>query len=263
MEEEDVQERQQGGQEGAGDPNDGDDSDKYNSDDDDDGSHGGDEGEGGNEDNDRCAALLAEGWTVELHYDLQCDDYYHPKLVTLVRRFHPRGTVQYRAEHWIHPRNTRFCETKVYIHEESRVRFIHRAITARLTRATSIEGVARQAMVVNRDHHFDDIEWEEDRYLPRRPSGQSSCNIAAPMGEENFRLRPTLECLAKVNTDLDQTLDELDAMGKAYLQLAHEHAVLKQQLGGPDLDVPGVPAESPPRNRGGHGDPRTNTNIDP
>jgi hypothetical protein len=124
---------------------------------------------------------------------------------------------------------------------EVMVRYIHRAITARLTHAAAIRDAVRQALVVNRDRHFDDIEWEEDCYLPRHRSGQSTCNIAAPLGEENFRLKPTLECLAEVNTYLYQTLDELDAMGKAYLQLAHEHAVLKQQLGGPDLEVPAGP----------------------
>lgn len=48
------------------------------------------------------------------------------------------------------------------------------------------------------------------------------------MGEENFRLRSTLECLAQVNTGLDQALDQIDAMGKPYLQLAHENAMLKR-----------------------------------
>ena len=117
--------------------------------------------------------------------------------------------------------------------------------------------------MVNRDRHFNDIAWDEDRYLPRRRSGQSTCNIIAPLGEENFRLRPTLVSLNQTNTDLDQTLDELDAMGKAYLQLALENAMLKQQQGGPDVETPSIPAESPPRNRGGYGDPNTSTNIDP
>ena len=71
--------------------------------------------------------------------------------------------------------------------------------------------------MVNRDHHFDDIAWEEDRYLPHCRSGQSTCNIAAPLGEVNLRLRPTLLCLAQTNTNLDQALDELDVMAKAYL----------------------------------------------
>ena len=117
--------------------------------------------------------------------------------------------------------------------------------------------------MVNRDHHFDDIAWEEDRYLPSRRSGQSTCNIAAPLGEANPRLRPTLMSLAQTNTDLDQALDELDVMGKAYLQLACENATLKQHQGGPDVEAPGVPAQSPPRNRGEFGDPNTSTNIDP
>ena len=91
------------------------------------------------------------------------------------------------------------------------------AIIARLNRATAIRDATRQALVVNHDCHFDDIEWEEDRYLPRHWSGQSTCNIAAPLGEENFRFRPTLEGLAQTNTDLGQTLEELDAMGKAHL----------------------------------------------
>ena len=71
--------------------------------------------------------------------------------------------------------------------------------------------------MVNRDRHFDDIAWEDDRYLPRRRSGQSTCNITAPLGAVNLRLRPTLLCLAETNTDLDQALEELDVMGKAYL----------------------------------------------
>jgi hypothetical protein len=66
--------------------------------------------------------------------------------------------------------------------------------------------------------------------------------------------------LAQTNTDLDQTSDELDAMRKAYLELAVENAMLKQQQGGPIEDIPSIPAESPLRN---HGDPNTSTNIDP
>ena len=70
-------------------------------------------------------------------------------------------------------------------------------------------------------------------------------------------------CLAETNTDLDQALDELDVMGKAYLQLARENATLKQQQGGLDVETLGVPAQSPLRNRGEFGDLNTSTNIDP
>ena len=169
----------------------------------------------------------------------------------------------YWTEHWTYSDYTGFWETEVYIHEGSRVHYIHRAITARLARAAAIQDAARQALVVNRDRHFDDIAWEEDRYLPRRRSGQSTCNIVAPLGEENHRLRPTLVSLAQIYTDLDQTLDELDVTGKAYLQLALENATLKQQQGGPDVETPRIPTESPPRNRGGFGYPDTSTYIDP
>ena len=143
------------------------------------------------------------------------------------------------------------------------MRYIHYAITSWLTCVAAIRDAAGQALVVNRDRHFDDIAWEEDRYLSRHRSGQSTCNIATPLGEANPRLRPTLMSLAQTNTDLDQALDELDVMGKAYLQLALENATLKQQQGGPDVETPRIPAESPPRNRGGFGDPNTSTNIDP
>ena len=95
--------------------------------------------------------------------------------------------------------------------------YIHHAITAWLTRVVVIRDAAQQALMVNRDRHFDDIAWEDDHYLPYRQSGQSTCNIAAPLGEVNLRLRPTLLCLAETNTNLDQVLDELDVMGKAYL----------------------------------------------
>ena len=43
--------------------------------------------------------------------------------------------------------------------------------------------------------------------------------------------------LAQTNTDLDQALDELDVMGKAYLQLALENATLKQQQGDQTFQV--------------------------
>ena len=119
----------------------------------------------------------------------------------------PRRLHRLLGDRSVHPRMTR-------------VRYIHRAITAWLTHVAAIRDAARQALVVNCDRHFDDIAWEEDRYLPHRRSGQSTCNITAPLGEVNPRLRPTLLCLAETNTDLDQILDELNVMGKAYLQLA-------------------------------------------
>ena len=67
-------------------------------------------------------------------------------------------------------------------------------------------------------------------------------------------------CLAQTNTDLDQVLDELDAMRKVYLELAVQNAMLKQQQAGTIGEVPNVLAESAPRN---HGDPNTSTNLDP
>ncbi|XP_066334620.1 putative disease resistance protein RGA3 [Miscanthus floridulus] len=44
-----------------------------------------------------------EGWTAEIHYDLEGDGYYHPRLLALVHRYHLGGTIQYRMEHWTHP----------------------------------------------------------------------------------------------------------------------------------------------------------------
>ena len=152
---------EQGGQDGAGDPDDGDDSDNSDSDDggndggDGDGGDGGDDsgddggdgdrdgGDGGGDGDDYHAALLAKGWTAEIHYDLQGDAYYHPKLFSLVRRYHTRCTVQYRIEHWTHLEYTNFEEMEVYIHKGSRVRYIHRAITALLTRVAAIWDAAR------------------------------------------------------------------------------------------------------------------------
>ena len=65
--------RSRGGQDGAGDPDDGDD--PINSD-----SDGGDGGDGGGDgEGDYHAALLAKAWTLEIHYDLHGDAYYHPK----------------------------------------------------------------------------------------------------------------------------------------------------------------------------------------
>jgi len=49
-------------------------------------------------------------------------------------------------------------------------------------------------------------------------------------------------------------------MRKAYLELAVENAMLKQQQGSHIEEVPLILAESPPRN---HEDPNTGTNLDP
>ena len=112
-----MEENGQGGQEGAGDPDDGDDSDGSNSDDGGDGGDGngdeggdgdGDGGDGGNNGDHDYDALLAQGWTMEIHYDLEGDAYYHPKLLTLVCHYHTRCTIQYRTEHWTHPDYTGF-----------------------------------------------------------------------------------------------------------------------------------------------------------
>ena len=66
---------------------------------------------------------------MEIHYDLEGDAYYHPKLLSLVRSYHTRCTVQYRMEHWTHPDYTGFWETEVYIREGTQVCYIHCAIT--------------------------------------------------------------------------------------------------------------------------------------
>ena len=50
----------------------------------------------------------------------------------------------------------------MYIREGTWVRYIHYAITTWLTRVAVIRDAARQALVVNRDRHFDDIAWEDD-----------------------------------------------------------------------------------------------------
>ena len=114
--EEDPEEvQEQGGQEGAGDPDDGDGSDDSDADGGDDGGDGGDSGDDGDggddgddDNDDDHNAPLAQGWTAEIHYDLEGDGYYHPRLLALVHRYHPRGTVQYRMEHWTHPDYTSF-----------------------------------------------------------------------------------------------------------------------------------------------------------
>jgi hypothetical protein len=59
---------------------------------------------------------------------------------------------------------------------------------------------------------------------------------------------------------LDRVSDELDALRKAYLELAVENSMLKQQQGNHVEEVPLILAESPLRN---HEDPNTGTNLDP
>jgi hypothetical protein len=81
-------------QEGAGDPDDGDGSNDSDSDGDDGGDDGGnDDGDGGDGGDDYHVTLLAKGWSVEIHFDLHGDAYYHPKLLSLVRCYHTKCTV--------------------------------------------------------------------------------------------------------------------------------------------------------------------------
>ena len=139
VEDEDTEEEpmEQDEQEDAGDRDDGDSSDSSDSD-----NHG-NGSDNGDSDGDHHAAILAKGWTVVIHFDLHGDTYYHPKLLTLARRYHTRCTVQYRTEHWTHPDYIGFWETEAYIREGSRVCYIHRGITARTTRAAGIRDAAR------------------------------------------------------------------------------------------------------------------------
>ena len=121
-EEEPREEAKQGGQDWAGDLDDGDDSGNFDYDDGGDGDGGdggdgngddggdgdGDGGDGGNDGDDDHDALLAQGWTAEIHYNLEGNAYYHPKLLSLVRLYHTRRTVEYRTGHWTYPNYTGF-----------------------------------------------------------------------------------------------------------------------------------------------------------
>ena len=97
VEDSDEEPMEQDGQDGAGDPDDGDDSDSSDSegeDGDGGGDDGGDSGNGGDDENgggdgdDYHAVVLAKEWTIEIHFDLHGDAYYHIKLLSLVRCYH-------------------------------------------------------------------------------------------------------------------------------------------------------------------------------
>ena len=111
---------EQDGQDGASDPDDGDDSDSFDSEGEDgDGGgddDGGDSENGGGDGNDYHAVLLAKEWTIEIHFDLHGDAYYHLKLLSLIRCYHTsvlcstRWSIGPTRLHWllgdggVHPR---------------------------------------------------------------------------------------------------------------------------------------------------------------
>jgi hypothetical protein len=88
------------------------------------------------------------GWQVMVHYDLQGDNYIHPRLVSLLEHRLGQVSVEYRTEHWIHTRFSGFWETTVCIHSNNRVLACLNAMAPRHTHELAILEAAHHALVV-------------------------------------------------------------------------------------------------------------------
>jgi len=134
--------------------------------------------------------------------------FFHHKLMDLLHQQYGQGmyAVEYRSEHWSHPEYPSFW--RIYAHvgrpnpvlRALRVVSVHEAPAPRST---------QMALYSYRDHFFDMINQDEDRYYPRRCCGELAAMIASAAGEENDRMIPIVELLAMINTELNASLVEI------------------------------------------------------
>jgi hypothetical protein len=129
-----------------------------------------------------------------------------------------------------------------------------------------MQDVARCAL----SHYYSVLSGVADgldlRYYLRRPSGSTRRMVVSPIGEDNPRLRRTVNLAVVLNMELDHTLDELCRARAEIAQLRAERAERRHQVDG-SLAAVGTqhPYHSPRRERHVYSNPdcRTRINLEP
>jgi hypothetical protein len=70
------------------------------------------------------------------------------------------------------------------------------------------------------------------RYYPRRPSGSTGGVVVSPIGEDNPRLRSTVNIAVVLNMELDHTFDELSRAHAEIAQLQAKRAERRHLVDG-------------------------------
>lgn len=212
-----------------------------------------------------------EGWTVVTLARDGGDDFFHRRLISLLREHHGYGNVavEYRSEWWTHPRFRNFFRTAVHIRTSNprlraaREESVHYALSDRETQEAGIADAARQALYVHRNQFYTEIQSDRDRWYPRRERGKAACRIASTADVTDPQMVSTVALVATLNTELDAALDESSRLRAELAETQARLAVLEHQLGGPEPLPTEYLGESPQRKRTRYGSPSSRTAIDP
>jgi hypothetical protein len=139
----------------------------------------------------------------------------------------------------------------------------HYSITKRDTAEAAMPDAARRALSQYCLLFSGVANGHDLKYYPRRSTGSAGGVIVSPIGEGNPRLSSMVNLAVVLNTELDQTLDELGKVRVEVAELRVECAARHYLDGGSPAPV-GIqhPYHSPPRGRFNYGTPDCRTRID-
>lgn len=216
-------------------------------------------------------APRGQGWTVINNTRVRGDNFFHRRLLRLLRGQYGFSNVgvEYNSEWWTHPRYRCFWRTAVHIRvsnarlRAAREESVHYAISNRDTQEAGIADVARQALYVYREIFFKEIQYDHDRWYPRREHGETACRIASTADVASPELASTVALVATLNTELDAVSDENRLLRDELAETQPRVAVLEQHLGGPVPLPTEFLSDSLPRKRTHDGSLNSCTAVDP
>jgi hypothetical protein len=243
---------------------------------------GGDPGDGGGDSSsshstDLSADQELEGWVARpITRDATRRCHFHDALDTLLRQALDRHTwsIEYRCVVFQHSRGVysdRWEATCLVCRLENSLQGAevcseHYSISERDSAEAAMQDAAWRAL----SHYYSVLSGVVDglnlKYYPHRPSGNTGGVVVSPVGEDNPRLRSTVNLAAMLNTELDHALDELSRARAKIAQLRAERAEHRHLEDG-SLAPIGTqhPYRSPQRGHHAYGNPdcRTKINLEP
>jgi hypothetical protein len=162
----------------------------------------------------------AEGWVARpITRDAARGCHFHDALDTLLRQAFDRHTwsIEYRCVVYQHSRGRypdRWEATCLVRRLEDDLRGAeavseHYSISERDTAEAAMQDAARRALSQYCSLFGGVADGLNLRYYPRRPTGSTESVVVSPVGEDNPRLSSTVNLVVVLNTELDDSLDEL------------------------------------------------------